>query len=60
MGDRTWVNGRGRDVIMVDMRRRIDRGEFELEVRDNIEVCRIYSTNIDRIDTSANRGLGYV
>jgi hypothetical protein len=45
---------------MVDMRRRIDRGEFELEVRDNIEVCRIYSTNIDRIDTSANRGLGYV
>ncbi|PCG95679.1 Oxo-4-hydroxy-4-carboxy-5-ureidoimidazoline decarboxylase [Penicillium occitanis (nom. inval.)] len=33
----TWVNGRGRDVIMVDMRRRIDRGEFELEVRDNIE-----------------------
>lgn len=39
MSDRTWVNGRGRDVIMVDMRRRIDRGEFELEVRDNIEVC---------------------
>ncbi|EEA26130.1 hypothetical protein TMatcc_005619 [Talaromyces marneffei ATCC 18224] len=33
----TWVNGRGRDVIMVDMRRRIDRGEFELEVRDNIQ-----------------------
>ncbi|KUL89955.1 hypothetical protein ZTR_02999 [Talaromyces verruculosus] len=33
----TWVNGRGRDVIMVDMRRRINRGEFELEVRDNIE-----------------------
>ncbi|RAO71019.1 uncharacterized protein BHQ10_007031 [Talaromyces amestolkiae] len=33
----TWVNGRGRDVIMVDMRRRIDRAEFEMEVRDNIE-----------------------
>lgn len=33
------MNGRGRDVIMVDMRRRIDRGEFEQEVRDNIEVC---------------------
>jgi hypothetical protein len=24
---------------MVDMRRRIDRGEFEQEVKDNIEVC---------------------
>lgn len=33
------MNGRGRDVIMVDMRRRIDRAEFEMEVRDNIEVC---------------------
>jgi hypothetical protein len=31
---------------MVDMRRRIDRGEFELEVRDNIEVCE-YSVKID-------------
>ncbi|OKL61385.1 hypothetical protein UA08_03501 [Talaromyces atroroseus] len=34
---RTFVNGRGRDVIMVDMRRRIDRGNFDQEVRDNIE-----------------------
>ena len=32
------MNGRGRDVIMVDMRRRIDRANFEMEVKDNIEV----------------------
>lgn len=33
----TFVNGRGRDIIMVDMRRRIDRADFEQEVHDNIE-----------------------
>lgn len=36
---RTFVNGRARDVIMVDMRRRIDRADFNQEVQDNIEVC---------------------
>jgi hypothetical protein len=36
---RTFVNGRGRDVIMVDMRRRISRADIELEVQDNIQVC---------------------
>ncbi|KKA18640.1 hypothetical protein T310_7410 [Rasamsonia emersonii CBS 393.64] len=35
----TFVNGRGRDVIMQDMRRRIDRGDFDREVEDNIQVC---------------------
>ncbi|CRG90663.1 putative WD repeat-containing protein C3H5,08c [Talaromyces islandicus] len=33
----TFVNGRGRDVIMVDMRRRISRANIELEVQDNIQ-----------------------
>ncbi|QKX59264.1 uncharacterized protein TRUGW13939_06396 [Talaromyces rugulosus] len=33
----TFVNGRGRDVIMVDMRRRISRADIELEVQDNIQ-----------------------
>ncbi|KAH8696199.1 Oxo-4-hydroxy-4-carboxy-5-ureidoimidazoline decarboxylase [Talaromyces proteolyticus] len=33
----TFVNGRGRDVIMVDMRSRIDRANLALEVQDNIQ-----------------------
>lgn len=35
----TFVNGRGRDVIMIDMRRRMNRANIELEVQDNIQVC---------------------
>lgn len=42
---RTFVNGRGRDVIMVDMRRRISRGNVELEVQDNIQVCLLNRDN---------------
>lgn len=38
---RTFVNGRGRDVIMQDMRRRIDRGDFDKEVEYNIQVCQL-------------------
>ena len=34
-----FVNGRGRDVIMEDMRRRIGRGDLAAEEREAIEVC---------------------
>lgn len=33
-----FVNGRGRDVIMQDMRRRIDRGDFAAEEKEAIHV----------------------
>lgn len=33
-----FVNGRGRDVIMQDMRRRIDRGDFAAEEKEAINV----------------------
>lgn len=36
---RVFVNGRGRDVIMEDMRRRIDRGDIEREKEETIQVC---------------------
>ncbi|KAI0544318.1 Oxo-4-hydroxy-4-carboxy-5-ureidoimidazoline decarboxylase [Xylaria curta] len=32
-----FVNGRGRDVIMEDMRRRIDRGDIRAEEREGIQ-----------------------
>ncbi|EED22019.1 conserved hypothetical protein [Talaromyces stipitatus ATCC 10500] len=49
----TFVNGRGRDVIMVDMRRRIDRGEFEQEVRDNIEaMCDIAKDRAKKLQSN--------
>lgn len=35
---RVFVNGRGRDVIMEDMRRRIDRGDVEREKEETIQV----------------------
>ena len=34
-----FVNGRGKDVIMEDMRRRIDRGDVVAEEREAIKVC---------------------
>jgi hypothetical protein len=34
-----FVNGRGRDVIMQDMRRRIERGDVELERGEGVDVC---------------------
>lgn len=37
--DRVFVNGRGRDVIMEDMRRRIERGDGEAERREGVDVC---------------------
>lgn len=33
-----FVNGRGRDVVMRDMRRRIDRGDFGAEEKEGIQV----------------------
>lgn len=33
-----FVNGRGRDVILQDMRRRIDRGDLAAEEKESIEV----------------------
>jgi len=34
----SFVNGRSRDVIMVEMRQRIDRGNQEKEVEETIQV----------------------
>ncbi|KAJ6113109.1 hypothetical protein N7512_008433 [Penicillium capsulatum] len=33
----TFVNGRGRDAIMEEMRRRIDRGDADREIHDTIQ-----------------------
>lgn len=35
---RTFVNGRNRDVIMEEMRQRIDRGDKSREIEENIQV----------------------
>ncbi|WEW61099.1 hypothetical protein PRK78_006588 [Emydomyces testavorans] len=37
----TFVNGRGRDAIMEDMRRRIDQGDLELEILETIQSAKI-------------------
>jgi len=34
---RVFVNGRGRDVIMQDIRRRIERGDINLEIEETIK-----------------------
>lgn len=36
--DRTFVDGRTREVIMEEMRRRIDRGDAEREIEETIQV----------------------
>jgi 2-oxo-4-hydroxy-4-carboxy--5-ureidoimidazoline (OHCU) decarboxylase len=33
-----WVNGRGREEVMADMRRRIERGDLREEEREGIRV----------------------
>lgn len=33
-----FVNGREREVIMQDMRRRIDRGDLQAEIKEAVEV----------------------
>lgn len=40
-----FVNGRSRDVIMEDMRRRIDRGDFAEEEKEAINVRPLWSWN---------------
>lgn len=32
------MNGRGRDVILEDMRRRIDRGNIDMDIAETIKV----------------------
>lgn len=39
-----FVNGRSRDVIMENMRQRIDRGDFAAEEVEAINVCPFYSS----------------
>jgi hypothetical protein len=41
---RTFVNGRSREVIMVEMRQRIDRGDYEREVQEAIQVGTLTTT----------------
>lgn len=38
----TFVNGRNRDVIMVEMRERIDRANAEKEIEETIQVMSSY------------------
>jgi hypothetical protein len=38
----TFVNGRSRDVIMVEMRQRIDRANTEKEIEETIQVMLSY------------------
>lgn len=38
----TFVNGRSRDVIMVEMRQRIDRADAEKEIEETIQVMFSY------------------
>lgn len=38
---RSFVNGRSRDVIMVEMRERIERGDQDKEVEETIQVRRV-------------------
>lgn len=42
----TFVNGRTRDIIMVEMRQRIDRGDMEREIAETIQVFSYLSTKI--------------
>lgn len=41
-GNRTFVNKRSRDVIMEEMRQRIDRGDSEKEIEEVIQVSHLY------------------
>ncbi|KAK3374607.1 Oxo-4-hydroxy-4-carboxy-5-ureidoimidazoline decarboxylase [Podospora didyma] len=49
-----FVNGRGRDVIMEDMRRRIDRGDLQAEEREAIRaMCDIAADRVAKLQKSA-------
>ncbi|KAJ9234376.1 hypothetical protein DTO166G5_5182 [Paecilomyces variotii] len=48
-----FVNGRGRDVIMEDMRRRIDRGDIEREKEETIQaMCDIAKDRARKLQES--------
>ncbi|OJJ50979.1 hypothetical protein ASPZODRAFT_138102 [Penicilliopsis zonata CBS 506.65] len=49
----TFVNGRSRDVIMTEMRQRIDRGDTEHEVEETIEaMCDIANDRARKLQQS--------
>ncbi|EAW13095.1 2-oxo-4-hydroxy-4-carboxy-5-ureidoimidazoline decarboxylase [Aspergillus clavatus NRRL 1] len=50
----TFVNGRSRDVIMAEMRRRIDRGDAEREIQETIQaMCDIAKDRSRKLEQSA-------
>ncbi|KAF7590908.1 hypothetical protein BBP40_002270 [Aspergillus hancockii] len=50
----TFVNGRSRDVIMVEMRQRIDRGDAEREVEETIQaMCDIAKDRARKLEQSS-------
>jgi 2-oxo-4-hydroxy-4-carboxy--5-ureidoimidazoline (OHCU) decarboxylase len=47
----TFVNGRSREVIMVEMRQRIDRGDYEREVQEAIQaMCDIAKDRASKLE----------
>lgn len=42
VANRTFVNRRARDVIMQEMRCRIDRGDMNCEIKETIQVSSFY------------------
>lgn len=55
-GNRTFVNNRSRDVIMEEMRQRIDRGDFEKETEEVIQVSHLNIAFPDSVETFLSRG----
>ncbi|KAE8374072.1 Oxo-4-hydroxy-4-carboxy-5-ureidoimidazoline decarboxylase [Aspergillus bertholletiae] len=50
----TFVNGRSRDVIMVEMRQRIDRGDAEKEIKDTIQaMCDIAKDRARKLEQAS-------
>ncbi|KAF9884599.1 hypothetical protein FE257_001421 [Aspergillus nanangensis] len=50
----TFVNGRSREVIMVEMRQRIDRGDYEHEVQEAIQaMCDIAKDRAGKLEQSS-------
>lgn len=47
-GNRTFVNKRSRDVIMEEMRKRIDRGDSDKEVEEIIQVSHLQRVHTAR------------
>ncbi|KAB8242003.1 Oxo-4-hydroxy-4-carboxy-5-ureidoimidazoline decarboxylase [Aspergillus flavus] len=50
----TFVNGRSRDVIMVEMRQRIDRGDAEKEIEETIQaMCDIAKDRARKLEQTS-------